>query len=146
VVLEEVEVGPEVAGDMRSTVGCVWRRRQLLRCSWHCSPDALRTATASGSQSRAQLHSPSACSPQLLIDGYAVNTALCCVKSREAEGFVWRSVARRGKQKRLWPQRREDRGVLRRWLHGLRVEAGRGRWCMSKRQLARSVHSAHGRL
>jgi hypothetical protein len=101
VVLEEVEVGPEVAGDMRSTVGCVWRRRQLLRCSWHCLPDALRTATASGSQSRAQLHSPSACSPQLLIDGCAVNTALCCVKSREAEGFTWRSVARRGKQKRL---------------------------------------------
>jgi hypothetical protein len=35
---------------------------------------------------------------------------------QEAGGFTWRSAARRGKQKRLWPQRREDRGVLRRWL------------------------------
>jgi hypothetical protein len=30
VVLEEVEAGPEVARDMRPTVGCVLRRRQLL--------------------------------------------------------------------------------------------------------------------
>jgi hypothetical protein len=30
VVLEEVEVGPEVARDMRPTAGCVLRRRQLL--------------------------------------------------------------------------------------------------------------------
>jgi hypothetical protein len=51
VVLEEVEAGPEVAEDMRPMVGCTLRRRQLLRCSRRCSPDALRTATASGSQS-----------------------------------------------------------------------------------------------
>jgi hypothetical protein len=30
VVLEEVEAGPEVASYMRSTAGCILRRRQLL--------------------------------------------------------------------------------------------------------------------
>jgi hypothetical protein len=44
-------------------------RRRLLGCSGCCSPDALRTATASGSQSRARVHRPGACSPQSLIDG-----------------------------------------------------------------------------
>jgi hypothetical protein len=35
---------------------------------------------------------------------------------REAGGFACRSAMRRGKQKWAWPQRREDRGVLRWWV------------------------------
>jgi hypothetical protein len=105
-----------------STVRCFLRRRQLLGCSGRCSPNALRTATASGARSRARVHSPGACSPQLLIDG-------CTVLRGEQRGGrldVALSSEKR-KAKRLWPQRREDRGVLRQWAAHT---AGGHRRCM----------------
>jgi hypothetical protein len=68
----------------------------LLR---RCSPNALRTATASGSRSRARVHRPGVCSPPLLIDGCATDTTLRCTESREAGSFAWRSAARRGHQR-----------------------------------------------
>jgi hypothetical protein len=93
-----------------STVSCFLRRRRLLGCSGCCSPDALRTATVSGSRSRARVKSPGACSPQLLIDG-------CTALRGEQRGGRLHVVlsSEKRKAKRLWPQRQEDRGVVRRW-------------------------------
>jgi hypothetical protein len=103
-------------------------RRQLLGCSGRCSPDALRTATASGSRSRARVHRPGACSPQLLIDG-------CTVLRREQRGGRrrWRldaqsrhegrnSAAREMRRSKLiWPPQRR--------LTGDKDSGGaRGRW------------------
>jgi hypothetical protein len=56
----------------------------------------LEEATASGSRSRARVLRPGVCSPPLLIDGCAADTALRCTESREAGSFAWRSAARRG--------------------------------------------------
>jgi hypothetical protein len=107
VVLEEVEAGPKVVGDIEPTAGCVLRRWQLLKCSGRCSPDALRTAATSGSQSRARIHSPAACSPQLLIDGCMANTTLRCAALRGEQRGRRLHVAlsnEKRKAKRLWPQ------------------------------------------
>jgi hypothetical protein len=103
-----------------------WRR--LLGCSGRCSPDALRTATASGSQRRARVHRPDACSPQLLIDG-------CMALRREQRGGRCRwwldaqsrhegrnnAVRERRRSKLIWPPQRR--------LAGDKDSGGaRGRW------------------
>jgi hypothetical protein len=126
-------------------------RCRLLGCSGRCSPDALRTATASGSRSRARLHRPGGCSPQLLIDG-------CMVLRGEQRGGRrrWRldaqsrhegrnSAARkRRRSKLIWPPQRrlagdKDSGGARdRWTptaHGHRPRCRAG---------ARAVTGAFG--
>jgi hypothetical protein len=113
-IASEVHLGADNDWRRGSMVRCFLWWRRLLGCSGRCSPDALRTATALGSRSRARVHSPGACSPQLLIDG-------CTALRGEQRGGrldVALSSEKR-KAKRLWPQRREDRGVLRQWAaHG----------------------------
>jgi hypothetical protein len=103
-------------------------QRRLLSCSERCSPDALRTATASGSRSRARVHRPGACSPQLLING-------CTALRGEQRGGRrrWRldaqsrhegrnsAVRERRRSKLIWPPQRclaedKDLGSVRgRW-------------------------------
>jgi hypothetical protein len=107
------EVRADEAKLMAATLGPEGGRKRLtaLRCSRRKGDgvgfsvalallaQGLEEATASGSRSRARVHRPGVCSPPLLIDGCATDTALCCTESREAGSFTWRSAARRGQQR-----------------------------------------------